>query len=99
MATRYAADPSVVGRTLQLGDMPYTVVGIMPAGFHFPDDVDVWQRLQWDLAQHSRYAHFMEGVARLKDGVSIAQARAAADTLAARLGQQFEGSNKGWAMR
>jgi putative ABC transport system permease protein len=96
--TRYAADPSVVGRTLQFGDIPYTVVGIMPAGFHFPDDVDVWQRLQWDLAQHSRYAHFMEGVARLKDGVSIAQARAAADTLAARLGQQFEGSNKGWAI-
>ena len=39
----------------------------------------------------------MEGVARLKDGVAIEQARAAADTLAARLGRQFEGSNKGWA--
>ena len=96
--TRYGADPSVVGRVLQLDDTPYTVVGIMPAGFHFPDDVDVWQRLQWDLTQHSRSAHFMEGVARLKDGVSIEQARAAADTLAARLGQQFEGSNKGWAI-
>ena len=84
--------------TLQLNDTPYTVVGVMPAGFHFPDDVDVWQRLQWDLTQHSRSAHFMEGVARLKDGVSIAQARAAADTLAARLGRQFEGSNKGWAI-
>ena len=96
--TRYAADPSVVGRVLQLDNTPYTVVGIMPAGFHFPDDIDVWQRLQWDLTQHSRNAHFMEGVARLKDGVAIEQARAAADTLAARLGQQFEGSNKGWAI-
>ena len=95
--TRYGADPSVVGRVLQLDNTPYTVVGIMPAGFHFPDDVDVWQRLQWDLSQHSRSAHFMEGVARLKDGVSIEQARAAADTLASRLGRQFEGSNKGWA--
>ena len=96
--TRYGADPSVVGRVLQLDNTPYTVVGIMPAGFHFPDDVDVWQRLQWDLTQHSRNAHFMEGVARLKDGVAIEQARAAADTLAARLGQRFEGSNKGWAI-
>ena len=95
--TRYGSDPGIVGRQLTFDDRPWTIVGVMPAGFHFPDDVDVWQRLQWDLAQHSRGAHFMEGVARLADGVSIEQARVAADTLAARLGQQFEGSNKGWA--
>ena len=49
----------------------------MRAGFHFPDDVDVWQRLRWDLTQHSRSAHFIEGVARLADGTSLEQARAA----------------------
>ena len=37
----------------------------MPPKFHYPDDVDVWQRLRWDLTQHSRRAHFMEAVARL----------------------------------
>jgi putative ABC transport system permease protein len=95
--TRYGSDPGIVGRQLAFDDTPYTIAGVMPAGFHFPDDVDVWQRLQWDLAQHSRSAHFMEGVGRLADGVSIDQARAATDTLAARLGRQFEGSNKGWA--
>jgi putative ABC transport system permease protein len=95
--SRYGADPGVIGRQLALNDTPFTVVGVMPAKFHFPDDVDVWQRLQWDLAQHSRSAHFMEGVARLADGASIEQARSAADTLAARLGQQFEGSNRGWS--
>jgi putative ABC transport system permease protein len=95
--TRYGADPSLIGRTLLLNDTPYAIVGIMPAGFHFPDDIDVWQRLQWDFVQHSRHAHFVEGVARLKDGVSIEQARAAADTLATRLGREFAGSNKGWA--
>ncbi len=95
--TRYGADPGIVGRQLAFDDTPYTIAGVMPAGFHFPDDVDVWQRLQWDLVQHSRGAHFMEGVGRLADGVSIDQARAATDTLAARLGRQFEGSNKGWA--
>lgn len=96
--TRYGADPSVVGRNLVLNEVPYTVAGVMPAGFHYPDDVDVWERLQWDLAQHVRVAHFMEGVARLKDGVSIEQARAATDTLAARLGREFAASNKGWAI-
>jgi predicted permease len=96
--TRYNADPSLVGRTLLLNDTPYEIAGVMPRGFHFPDDVDVWQRLQWDLVQHSRHAHFMEGVARLKDGTSIEQARAAADTLAARLGREFDASNRGWAI-
>lgn len=95
--TRYGADPAVIGRNLLLNDEAYLVTGVMPPGFHFPDDVDVWQRLEWNLAQHVRHAHFMEGVARLNDGTSIAQARAAADTLAARLGREFASSNKGWS--
>lgn len=95
--TRYNADPGVVGRRLILNDTPFTVVGVMPAGFRFPDDIDVWQRLDWDLAQHSRNAHFMEAVARLAGDASLEQARVASDTLAARLGAEFETSNKGWA--
>lgn len=95
--TRYGADPGILGRQLSLNETPYTVVGVMPPGFHFPDDVDVWQRLQWDLSQHSRGAHFMEGVARLADGVSLEEARLSSDALALRLGRDFEGSNKGWA--
>jgi predicted permease len=95
--TRYGADPKVIGRQVMLSGQAYEITGVMPPGFHFPDDVDLWQRLQWDLAQHDRHAHFMEAVARLGDGASIEQARAAADTLAARLGRQFSSSNKGWA--
>lgn len=95
--TRYNADPSVVGRQLSLNDTPYTVVGVMRPGFHFPDDVDVWQRLRWDLTQHSRNAHFMESVARLADDAPLEQARAAATALAAKLGSEFEASNRGWA--
>jgi putative ABC transport system permease protein len=94
---RYGADPAILGKQLNLNSTPYTVVGVMPKGFHFPDDVDVWQRLQWDLRQHSRAAHFMEGVARLADGVTHEQARSASDALAARLGRDFASSNKGWA--
>jgi putative ABC transport system permease protein len=95
--TRYGADPGVIGRQLSLNDTAYTVVGIMPPGFHFPDDVDVWQRLQWDLARHSRGAHFMEAVGRLQADASVPAARAAADALAGRLGREFESTNRGWA--
>ncbi|HQX81059.1 MAG TPA: ABC transporter permease [Vicinamibacterales bacterium] len=94
--TRYNADPGIIGRQLRFNERPFTIVGVMPPAFRFPDDIDVWQRLTWDLTQHSRAAHFMEGVARLSDGTSIEQARAAAETLAARLGTEFETSNKGW---
>jgi putative ABC transport system permease protein len=96
---RYAADPSIVGRPVLLNGTPYVVAGIMPPKFHYPDDVDVWQRLQWDLTQHSREAHFMEAVARLAEGTTIAQAQSAVDTLTNRLQSQFPVTNKGWGRR
>ena len=60
-----------------LNGTPYTVVGVMPPKFHYPDDVDVWQRLRWDLHQHSRAAHFMEAVGRLADGTTFDEAQSA----------------------
>lgn len=97
--TRYGSDRSIVGRPLVLNDTPYIVVGIMPAKFNYPGDIDVWQRLRWDMARHSRDAHFMEAVARLADDTTIAQAQSAIDTLTNRLGSQFPASNKGWGRR
>ena len=64
----YAADPSILGRTINVNNGDYTIAGVMPARFDFPGDVDLWLRLQWDLTQHSRGAHFMEAVARLQQG-------------------------------
>lgn len=96
---RYGADPDLVGRQLSLNGTAHTVLGVMPPGFHFPDDVDVWQRMGWDPSQHSRSAHFMEAVGRLADGVTLETARSAADTLADRLGQEHPASNGGWATR
>ncbi len=95
--TRYNADPNIVGKQLSLNERPHLVVGVMPAGFRFPDEVDIWQRLTWDLAQHSRHAHFVEAVARLADGVTLERAQADGRALAERLGTEFAASNKGWS--
>ncbi|HVS03533.1 MAG TPA: ABC transporter permease, partial [Thermoanaerobaculia bacterium] len=97
--TRYGADPGLVGRTLELDGETFELVGVMPPGFHFPDDIDVWQRLDWDMAGHSRHAHFMEGIARLAPGVTLAEAQAASDALAGRLGREHPDSNRGWGVR
>ena len=83
--TRYASDPVIVGRQLNLNGSAHTVLGVMPPKFHYPDDVDVWQLLQWDLTQHSRDAHFMEAVARLAPDTTRDQAQSAVDALALRL--------------
>jgi putative ABC transport system permease protein len=97
--TRYSGDPSIIGKTLSLNDTPYQVVGVMPAKFHYPDDVDVWQRVRWDFTQHSRAAHFMEAVARLAPGTTFEQAQSAVETLGARLAQDNPRTNKGWSAR
>jgi putative ABC transport system permease protein len=96
---RYNADPSVVGRQLSFNNSPYTIVGVMPPRFNFPDDVDVWQRLVWDLTRHSRAAHFMEAVARLSDGTTFDQAQSAVGTLGLRLQSDFANTNAGWSSR
>ncbi|HEX8028417.1 MAG TPA: ABC transporter permease, partial [Vicinamibacterales bacterium] len=97
--TRYHADPSIIGATLSLNDTPYQVVGVMPAQFHYPDDVDVWQRVRWDFTQHSRAAHFMEAIARLAPGVTFEQAQSAVEALGGRIAQENPRTSKGWSSR
>ena len=101
---RYGADPHIVGRFLDVTSVSiagahYVIAGVMPPGFHFPDDVDVWQRLQWDLTQHSRAAHFMEAIARLKPGVTVDQAAHDLAAVSTRLGAANPGTNRGWLAR
>src|SRR5262249_2028444 len=96
---RYNADPSLIGKQIKLNDTPYTVAGVMPPRFSFPGDVDIWQRLRWDLTQHSRGAHFMEAIARLAPGVDLAQANRDTRALAARLGADFPATNRAWSQR
>jgi predicted permease len=92
----YNADRSIVGRPLDVNGGQYTIVGVMPPAFNFPDDVDLWLRLQWDLTKHSRGAHFMEATARLRPGVDEAQAFRELSAISARLGQENVSTNRGW---
>ncbi|MEX1128425.1 MAG: ABC transporter permease [Vicinamibacterales bacterium] len=96
---RYNADPSIVGRTIEANEGQYTITGVMPPGFNFPDDVDLWLLLDWDLTRHSRGAHFMEAVARLKPGVDAGQAARELAQVSGRLGEEFKSTNGGWLAR
>jgi len=94
---RFGSNPSVVGQTIHLNDEPYTVVGVLPRGFHFPDPTDqLYLPLgltPQQLANHG--SHFLRVLGRLKPGVTLAQARADLDAVARRLTQEFPQSNTG----
>ncbi len=74
--SRFGGDPGVVGRTITLDNQRYTVTGVLPADFHLLRWPDVWMPIgQYgdDLAEHVHHAFI--GVARLKPGITLPQAR------------------------
>jgi putative ABC transport system permease protein len=73
---RFGGDPGLIGRTIQVGGVARTVVGIMPRGFRFPETGDIWAPLSLDPAMNSRTDHFLTAIGRLKEGTTIQQASA-----------------------
>jgi putative ABC transport system permease protein len=96
---RFESDAAIVGKTVTLNGQAFTVTAVMPSGFQYPGDTDVWQRLTWPLEQHSRAAHFMDSLFRLKPGVTIDQANAELRSLTARLEKEYSATNLGWRAR
>lgn len=73
--TRFNSDPHVIGRGVQLDQEPYTIVGVMPAGFEvFGPGTDVWAPLQWQPGTPQFNATMSLGLARLTRGTSVAAA-------------------------
>jgi predicted permease len=102
---RLNADPGALGRNLNLGGRAYTIVGVMPAGFQFPiasEARDLW--LTFSRVAESdapgdtpmteqRGNHTLEAIARLKPGVTLAQANADLAAIASGLAKEFPGTN------
>ena len=94
---RFAGDRGALGQTLKMNEELYTVVGVMPADFEFPGRTEVWAPLTMDTQNwQQRGGHYLGGVGRLKDGVTLAAAQADLNIIAARAEQQFPASNAGW---
>ncbi len=101
---RFHADSNVIGRAVTVDGQPYSVVGVMPAAFNFPNTVpgdrvaptDVWIPLRASAADdlEDRGSHNYWAVARLAPGVGLDRARAAMQTVADNLARQYPESNK-----
>ncbi|HTV60077.1 MAG TPA: ABC transporter permease [Verrucomicrobiae bacterium] len=103
--SRFGADPNLVGRSISLDKRPFTVVGIMPASFRsllLVEHEDIWIPIVQDPMfgkwMSRAGGHWMRVIARLKPGVSLAQAQAEMNTLSARLAKEFPAENSGWSI-
>lgn len=96
---RFGGAGDVVGRKLTLNGKPANVVGIMPAGFTYPYDCEVWTPLPLQPAKEARENRFVSVVTRLKPGVSMVHAQTEMDTINQRLAQNYVETNSGWSVR
>lgn len=97
--TQFGGDPSIVNRTVLLNNEPHTIVGVLPASSVFDRaPVQLWRPLAFKPSNMTRDFHWMISFARLKDGVTLAQARANMDAIGKRIENDFPASNKGWGV-
>jgi putative ABC transport system permease protein len=80
--SRFGGDPSIIGRTIELGGEAYTVVGVTAPGFTSDPPADVWLPLRAD-PNSTDLAHYLKCTALLRSGVTLAQAQAAMKIAAA----------------
>jgi putative ABC transport system permease protein len=95
---RFGGAADVVGRKIMMNNKPATIVGIMPPGFTYPNDSEVWGALPFKPADEPRDNRYVSVVSRLKPGVTLSQAQAEMDTINQRLSQNYE-TNAGWGVK
>ena len=88
---RFSGDAAIIGRTIYLEDLPYTVIGVMPKDFYFPSrEARVWTPMQWHAdAFEDRLDTYIFPIGRLKEGVSLEQAQAEMRVVAGRLSRAY----------
>jgi len=95
----FASDPKTLGRTIRLDGIDTTIVGIMPADFEFSSawydghDFELWTPLSFGSTPLGRDSHWMLGIGRLKDGVTMEAADAEIKTIGARLAKEHPDTN------
>lgn len=97
--SRFGGDPGAVGSTLNVDGFPSPVVGVMPRGFRFLFDADVWglvDRAGPFDSERDSHSHFVVG--RLKSGVTMEQAQGDVDAISSALAEQYPESNAGKAL-
>jgi predicted permease len=91
----FGGDPNIVGRDIRLDGTPRTVVGVMPTGFRFPSQTDIWVPMASVFGMNNdRSWRADQAIARLKPDATVEAAQSEMSVIAERLAQQYPETNK-----
>ena len=96
---RFASDPKIIGKAVTLNAEVWTVVGVMPTGFRFPQNVDLWVPVILPISRTKRAQHYLGVIARLKPELSLDHAQTELVALARRMELQYPETNAGIGIR
>lgn len=85
------SDPKVLGRTIRMSGVAGVIVGVMPAGFRYPEEAEIWAPVEAFGDFHSRTGHNFRVVGRLKPDVTLEQAQTDLSTIARALKREYPG--------
>ena len=95
---KFGGDPAILGRTIELDQRTYTILGVMPKTMQYPSLADVYLPFAPSPQQLAdRASHDYLVTARLRDNVTVKQAQAEMQTLAGHLAQAYPDTNAGWS--
>ena len=96
---KFGGDPAILGRTIELDQRTYTILGVMPKTMQYPSQADVYLPFAPSPPQLAdRSTHDYLVTARLRDHVTVKQSQAEMQTLAGRLAQAYPTTNAGWSV-
>jgi putative ABC transport system permease protein len=97
---RFGGDPDIIGKSLRVSDQSRTVIGVMPQGFAYPQNSEVWTPLIAKGAlRNNRRSHLLTVIGRLKDTATIEQADAAVTAVATSISEQYAGVDPDLSLR
>ena len=97
---RFAGDPGIIDKKIILDGKPAQVIGVMGRDVALPQPAELWVPMTFDSPDmQQRKAHFLRPIGRMKPGVTMTQAQADLDVIAAQLEEQFPDTNTGWNLR
>ncbi len=95
---RFGSDRDIIGKTITISARPVTVVGVMPGGFEFPEESQIWTPAGVNIAEESRDNRSYSAIGRLKPGVKLEQAQTQISAINQQLALAHADTNKGWGV-
>jgi putative ABC transport system permease protein len=93
---RFGSDPAILGKQVQMSSRSLPVIGVMPPGFEYPEQTQIWVPSAVNLSEEPRDNRAWSAIARLNSNVDLKQAQTRVSAINAQLDKQFHETNKGW---